>query len=109
MNTRTIVTVMTAALLSVGLVPVSSAEDNDAAMPAGIEVITIYAKRPAPTIATACVNAVAAQADTAAAHQNGESNFNNEVLASDWSNVRNTRHAIKRCIEQAAGSSEAQI
>jgi len=107
MKIRTIVTIIAAALLSVGLVPVSSAQDTNSSAQDGIEIITIIGKRPAPTVATACVNEVIAH--TATERKNSDGSFSEEVLESGRTKMISQRKAIKRCIDQAATSFEAQI
>jgi hypothetical protein len=57
MNTRTIVTVMAAVLLSVSFAPVSAAQDKIGSTQEEIEVITIIGKRPAPIVAVTCEDA----------------------------------------------------
>ena len=109
MNTRTIVTVIAAALLSASLVPVSSAQDNNGSAQEGIEIITIIGKRPAPTVATACENGVRTRTDAAAGRQNGDNNFRDEVLESSRPSISSSRRASKRCIEQAATPLETRI
>ncbi len=101
MKISTIATVIAATLLTVGLVPTSSAQDNNGNARHGIEVITITAKRPAPTVATACVNAVKARTTAAGRSEQAAGNASEETPASRTAHVNSVRQAIRQCIEQA--------
>ena len=105
---KIIAMVMTSALLTVGLIPLGSAQDNfgsaqegievitvvgkrptQAGIQEGIEVITVVGKRPAPTVARTCVNEVmAGRADA-------------RTPESRHANRDSLRQAIKDCIDQA--------
>ena len=108
MNTRTIVTVMTTALLSASLVSVSSAQDEMDRAQNGIEIITIIGKRPAPAVATACVSQVVSSVDTATDGRNGIDKADEEVLESGRPNMDSSHRPVKHCNEQAV-IAEAQI
>ena len=86
---KIIAMVMTSALLTVGLIPLGSAQDNFSSAQEGIEVITVVGKRPAPTVARTCVNEVmAGRADA-------------RTPESRHANRDSLRQAIKDCIDQA--------
>lgn len=106
MKSRTIVTIVAAALLGVGLLPTASVLAKDVpagievidvvakrpTLPSGVEVITVVAKRPAPTMASACV-------DEARAH----------AAALDTSDRDSLRNAFRQCMEQGVAASEVRI
>lgn len=129
MKTRYFTTVMTSALLTVGLVPLGSAQSapvnapegievitvvgkrsvpegievitvvGNRAIPEGIEIITVVATRPEPTVASTCVNEVMAGRVTGS---RGETSFGDaQSLESRQANRDSARQAIKDCIEQA--------
>jgi hypothetical protein len=102
MNTRTIVTVVTTALLSISLMPISLAQDSISAAQDGIEVITIIGKRPAPTVAAVCANAGSITAGVAAERHDSDGNSGKEVLESGGNNTNSSHQGRKRCVEQAA-------
>lgn len=92
---KAVATTVAATLLTVGFVPTSSAQDN--ALPAGVEVITIVAKRPDPTVAFNCVNdAITAARTSAASNQNSES-----AVSDRSSNRANFRQAFRHCMQQS--------
>ncbi|MES2604090.1 MAG: hypothetical protein V4603_04080 [Pseudomonadota bacterium] len=93
MNIKAIAAVVAVTLFTVGFAPVSSAQESP--LPAGVEVITITAKRPDPTVASNCINEVITTARANAA--DGRSNSKATV-----------RQAIRHCMEQSA-TGEAQI
>jgi hypothetical protein len=97
MKYTTIVRVIAAALLAAGLVPASSAQDHE--VPEGIEVISITAKRPAPALATACMNEMMAHASGTTLHQQG--GFNEKVPETDAADSIDMRRAFKHCMTQA--------
>ena len=101
MNTRTIVTVMAAALLSVSLVPVSTAQDKIGSTQDEIEVITIVGKRPAPTVALACVNA-AARGQASSGQAKGDDSFGDKAIEPSQPGISNARTS-KHCAEQFGG------
>jgi hypothetical protein len=107
MNTRTIVTVMAAAFLSVSLVSVSVAQDNMKGAQEGIEIITIIGKRPAPV--TPSVSGVVTSANAAVETQSGDRNVSNEVLKAARTNMNRSTHTGKHHSEQSASASQAQI
>ncbi|MES2626572.1 MAG: hypothetical protein V4628_14905 [Pseudomonadota bacterium] len=109
MNTRAIVTVVAAAFFSVSLVPVSFAQEKLGSAQEGIEIITIIGKRPAPTLATACVNGVAASTDAVSDHKNADGSFSDEVLESRRTNTNSPQRATKLCNEQTTLSFDTQI
>jgi hypothetical protein len=92
MKSRYITMVVASVLLTVGLIPLGSAQSVPGVrpLPAGIEVITVVAKRPAPTVASTCVNEVLAGRDV-----------NAQTPESRHANRDGIRQAIKDCIEQA--------
>ena len=100
MKIRTLATVIAAALLTVALAPASSAQDNNSAAD-GIEVITITAKRPAPTVASACVNEVMARTAATVGSERGDGNFSGTAADGLRAGTHNLRQAIRHCIEQA--------
>ena len=114
MKIKYIAMVMTSALLTVGLIPLGSAQDNFGSAQEGIEVITVVGKRPtregievitvvgkrqAPTVASTCVNEV--MAGRATGNQNGVDYVNAQALESRHANRNSVRRAIKDCIDQA--------
>lgn len=114
MKTRYIAMVMTSALLTVGLVPLGSAQSELGAAQEGIEVITVVGKRPSqegievitvvgkrpePTVASMCVKEVMAGRVTRGWSGNGQSDV--QALESRRANRESVRQAIRDCIETA--------
>ena len=98
----TVALTATAALLMTGFAPVSAAEETPA--PAGIEVITVTAKRIEPSVASACVDTVKAQAHATTAQQQ-------EAAIPTPAEVINGklqfRRAVRDCIEQSAAGARS--
>lgn len=117
MKIKHFATAITAALLTVGLVPAGSAQDNFDGAPQGIEVITVVGKRPtqegievitvvgkrpAPTVASTCVNTVmAARASDNAEASDNFNTANAQAPESRHADIVGMRMAIKDCIQQA--------
>jgi hypothetical protein len=114
MKIKCIAMVMTSALLTVGLIPLGSAQYAPGSAQdgievitvvgkrpsqEGIEVITVVGKRPAPTVASTCVNEVMACRVTG--NQMASDDVNAHALESRQANRNSVRLAIKACIEQA--------
>jgi hypothetical protein len=99
----TIVTTLAAILLTMGLVPVSSAQNSNDVTENAIEVITIVGKRPAATAASVCIHEVF---ERSAAHR--DSNAGEEASAARTERMINFRQNIKRCFNQGVTSQDAQ-
>ncbi|HTQ99163.1 MAG TPA: hypothetical protein VMH83_04195 [Candidatus Acidoferrum sp.] len=103
MKIRTIVTTIATVLLTAGFVAPSSAQDSGVA-PSDVEVITITAKRPQPTVAMTCFNEVRAQAVA-----NRLQHDDNSVDEKSADARRDLRSAVRQCIDQATAQSDTRI
>ena len=96
MKSKHIAMVISAGLLTVGLVPLASAQDAFRAAPEGIEVITVVGKRPTPPEGIEVITVVGKRPAPTVA-----SNCVNAVMADGATGRESARQAIRDCIDQA--------
>lgn len=97
----TIALTVTTALLMAGFAPASSAQESP--VPAGVEVITVTAKRIEPSVANACVDAAREQTHATAQQQAASAATPADVINSKLQ----FRRAVRDCITQTTAGTHS--